>query len=448
MPLMITWVLNAVYALLLIVVSPLLVYRRVVHGKYRSGWQEKLTGRLTRKHPERPCVWFHAVSVGEVLQLQNVLDETAARFPNAEILVTTTTDTGYEVAKIKYPQTTVSYFPLDFSWSVNRALDAIRPNLVVLVELELWPNFIFAAHQRGIALALINGRIGEKSFRGYSRVKRLTSRVLLCFDILAVQNEVYAERLRRLGAPVERVKVTGNIKFDSLESDPANPHSRELRRVFGLAPEDPVFIAGSTQDPEEVYAIDTWSALQAEFPNLRLILVPRHKERFEAVASLIRKRDLPLLRRSQTLEQNADDLQQKSQTSKPILLLDTLGELAACWCLADIAFVGGSLTKRGGQNMLEPSGCGVPVLFGPNTWNFQEITVSLLSLKAACVVSGPAELTAVVRSLLLNPAEAKRMGAVARHFVSSQRGATKRTVDLLMFTLLASSCSGENSQVA
>ena len=170
MPFVVAWFLNAAYALLLLVVSPFLVYRGIAHGKYRGGWREKLTGRLARKHPERRCLWFHAVSVGEVLQLQQILDQTAARFPDAELFITTTTDTGYEVARSKYPQHTVAYFPLDFSWAVRRALRTIQPSVVVLVELELWPNFIVEAHRQRIPLALINGRIGEKSFRGYSRV--------------------------------------------------------------------------------------------------------------------------------------------------------------------------------------------------------------------------------------------------------------------------------------
>ena len=449
MPFIVTWLLNAVYALLLFTVSPLVVYRRIAQGKYRGGWREKLFGRLARQHPERPCLWFHAVSVGEVLQLQQVLDETAARFPEAELLITTTTDTGFDVAKAKYPQHTVSYFPLDFSWAVHRALTAIRPSLVVLVELELWPNFIFAVRQRGIPLALINGRIGAKSFRGYSRGKPLLRRVLSCFDVLAVQNETFAERLRALGAPAERVTVTGNIKFDRVESNRDNPRTDELRRAFGLAPHEQVFIAGSTQEPEETYALDTWSALRREFPNLRLVLVPRHKERFEAVANLVLQRGLPLIRRSHVgqvsnLPEQFGTMDGQVGNLPHVLLLDTLGELAACWGLANIAFVGGSLTNRGGQNMLEPGGFGAAVLFGPNTWNFRDVTEALLSLQAARVVTGPAELTEAVHTLLLNPQEARRMGQAAREFVTSQRGATRRTVELLS-SLVANSTSQTNT---
>lgn len=427
------WMLNGVYSLLLLAVAPVLLYRRIRHGKYRGGWREKLTGRLSRRHPDRQCIWFHAVSVGEVLQLQKVLDETASRFPNAELFVTTTTDTGYGVACDKYPQHTVAYFPLDFTWAVTRALKAIKPDLVVLVELELWPNFILSCQRHEIPVALINGRIGEKSFRGYSRLKPLIGRVLKAFDVLAVQNETYRDRLQALGAPGERIVVTGNIKFDRVESNRDNIRTQELRQSFGIEPQQAVFIAGSTQSPEEMYALDAWRLLRKEFPDLRLILVPRHKERFEDVAELVHQRGVPLLRRS---ELKAEIATPPVSGVSPVLLLDTLGELAACWGLADIAFVGGSLTNRGGQNMLEPAGYGAAVLFGPNTWNFKDITEALLSRDAARVVGGPDELLQSLRELLQQPVLSQRMGITARAFVAEQQGATARTVDQISALLI------------
>ncbi|MBS0204855.1 MAG: 3-deoxy-D-manno-octulosonic acid transferase [Planctomycetes bacterium] len=430
------WMLNAVYCLLLLAVAPVLLYRRLRHGKYRGGWREKLTGQVARRHPDRQCIWFHAVSVGEVLQLKKVLDETAARFPEAELFVTTTTDTGYGVACEKYPQHTVAYFPLDFTWAVARALTSIRPDLVVLVELELWPNFIFECRRQRIPLALINGRIGEKSFRGYSRLKPVIRRVLNSLDVLAVQNDAYRDRLLALGAPAGRVVATGNIKFDRVEADRSNSATRELRQSFGIEPHQPVFIAGSTQSPEELYALDAWRELLPEFPNLRLILVPRHKERFDEVADLVQQKGIPLLRRSELKSGHASPDSVANGASVPVLLLDTLGELAACWGLADIAFVGGSLTNRGGQNMLEPAGYGAAVLFGPNTWNFKDITQALLSRDAARVVSGPAELKQSLRELLQQPMLAHRLGTTARTFVAEQQGATARTVDQISALLV------------
>jgi 3-deoxy-D-manno-octulosonic-acid transferase len=429
MPLVFGWLLNGLYLLLLTAIAPVLIYRRITQGKYRRGWYEKLTGRLSRQHPDRICLWFHAVSVGEVLQLQKVLEETEARFPSAELFITVTTETGYDVAREKYPRCTVSFFPLDFTWAIKNALFAIRPRMIVLVELELWPNLILTAQKYDIPLILINGRMGARSFRGYSKLRPLMKRLLSCFEILAVQTETYRDRLLGLGAPADRVIQTGNIKFDRSESDRNNPKTLELKTCFHLDASEPVFIAGSTQDPEESYALDAWLALRREFPRLRLIIVPRHKERFDEVAELIQHRGCRLVRRSAFIQQAGQPIDLVD--GPEVGLLDTLGELSACWGLADIAFVGGSLTNRGGQNMIEPAGYGALVLFGPNTWNFKDITESLLSQDAAKVVTGPDELRETIRHFLRQPDEARRMGDAARTFVATQRGATLRTVDLI-----------------
>jgi 3-deoxy-D-manno-octulosonic-acid transferase len=259
-------------------------------------------------------------------------------------------------------------------------------------------------------------------------------RLLSSFQILACQTESYSERLRALGAPSDRVVVTGNIKFDRVQSDRENAKTRELRTAFNIAPTERVLIAGSTQDPEEAYAIDAWLALSSDFSNLRLIIVPRHKERFDEVAALIRQKGCSLLRRTEVKPSEtapATGPTSDHSIKPPVLLLDTLGELAACWGLADVAFVGGSLTNRGGQNMIEPAGYGAAVLFGPNTWNFKDIAESLLSRQAAQVVNGPEELRETVRRLLQHPDELQRMGIAASKFVSSQQGATARTLDMI-----------------
>ena len=419
---MLAWFLNLVYFAVLGVFSPVIAFRIVVRGKYRSGWGQKLLGRVPRRTSTGRCLWFHAVSVGEVLQLQPLIEALAARDPELEIAISTTTATGFEVAQKRYAGRRIFYFPLDFSWAVNSALERIRPTAIALVELELWPNFILAAAQREIPLALVNGRIGEKSFRGYRRIAPLVRKILWQFDALAVQSDEYARRLILLGADPARVHVTGSIKFDRVETDRANSRTTELRRAFGLSGAETILIAGSTQEPEERFAIQTYLQLLPRFPELRLILVPRHKERFEAVASLIENEfGLPILRRSRL----------EPTEGKPIILLDTLGELSACWGLAQIAFVGGSLTSRGGQNMIEPAGYGAAVLFGPNTWNFKDVVELLLVHEAALVVRTPEELTARVSELLAEPARRDELGNRAQSVVVSQRGATARTVELL-----------------
>ena len=420
------WILNFAYVALLLAVAPVLLYRRWVLGKYRDGWAEKLWGQLPERCGAKPCLWLHAVSVGEVLQLRPMMTLLAAQRPGWDFVITTTTRTGLDVAQKEYPQHTVCYFPLDFSWATRRAISRIKPSAIVLVELELWPNFVLTANRLGIPLALINGRVSHKSFRGYRRIRPLIARLLRGFDLLAAQNSEYADRLLALGAPRDRLHITGSIKFDGVRSNRSNPKTNELREFFGILPDEQVFIAGSTQSPEESFALDTWQALRGEFPNLRLILVPRHKERFEEVATLVASRGLTLRRRSSGCATG------RSAQPTEVLLLDTLGELGACWGLADIAFVGGSLTQRGGQNMLEPAAYGATVLFGPNTCNFRDIVEQLLARDAARVVRSDKELTSVVRELLKSPTTAQELGVRAKSFVATQQGAAARTVELLL----------------
>jgi 3-deoxy-D-manno-octulosonic-acid transferase len=421
------WLFNIVYGVLLLIASPVLLYRRLRYGKYRDGWSEKLWGRLPVRTSERPCVWLHAVSVGEVLQLRSVMKLLVAQRPNWEFVITTTTRTGLDVARREFSEHTVCYCPLDFSWAVRTALTRIRPTALVLVELELWPNLIAAAKSLGISLSLINGRLSARSFRGYRQVRWLVGRLLRQFDLIAVQNPEYARRFLSLGASTQRVAITGSIKFDGVQHDRGNPRTAEIRRHFGLRDGEIVFIAGSTQAPEESLALDTWQSLREEFPSLRLILVPRHAERFDEVASLVISRGWPLRRRT--------DAATGDSPAETVLLLDTLGELGACWGLADIAFVGGSLTRRGGQNMLEPAAYGAAVLFGPNTQNFRDIVEQLLSRRAARMVASGAELTDAVRDFLRQPETRQALGDPAREFVASQQGAATRTVALLLQTI-------------
>ena len=418
--------LNLGYMIAAALVAPVLIYRRIVHGKYKTGWGEKLLGRLPVRQSTGDCIWFHAVSVGEVLQLKIVVAELLKRRPNCEIVISTTTSTGHDVANRTFPNHTVCYFPLDFSWAVKNAIRRIRPTVIALVELEIWPNFIRFAQQSDIPIGLINGRISANSFRGYRRLKFAIQATFGRLDFAAVQNEIYGKRIADLGLSEQRIHVTGSIKFDGLETNRNNPRTDELRTSFGIAENERVFIAGSTQSPEEQFAIDTYQALRVQHPNLRLVLVPRHKERFEQAAKLVHENNLPLIRRTDKIEER------NPQVERPVLLLDTLGELSACWGLADIAFVGGSLTNRGGQNMIEPAGYGAAVLFGPNTRNFKDVVELLLEANAATVVADENQLTSTVAKYLSQPQAAAEMGNSAAAVAQSQQGATARTVDCLI----------------
>jgi 3-deoxy-D-manno-octulosonic-acid transferase len=416
--------LNAVYVLLFILLLPYFVYAAIRKGKYREGFGEKLLGLVPVRTDERPCIWLHAVSVGEVNLLASLLAEIQRQLPRWQCVISTTTMTGYALAKKKYDGHTVFYCPLDFSWAVGRAMRRIRPRLLVLAELELWPNLIRDARRHGARVAIVNGRLSDHSSRGYRRLMWLVRPLLRKIDLIAVQNERYADRFRQLEAREESVHVTGNVKFDGAETDRKNATTVRLASLAGIHDNGIVFLAGSTQEPEEQLALSTYQELSREHPQLRLILVPRHPDRFDAVADIIQRSGVPWQRRSQ-LEAAGADPQAR------VLLVDAVGELGAWWGMAQIAFVGGSMGSRGGQNMIEPAAYGAAVSFGPKTKNFRDIVDLLLAADAARVVSDGQQLTSFVRRCLKDSNFAHGLGQRASELVQSQIGATRSTVELI-----------------
>jgi 3-deoxy-D-manno-octulosonic-acid transferase len=413
--------LNFLYLALLALASPWLLGQAVRKGKYREGFAAKLLGQVPRREPGRPCIWFHAVSVGEVNLLATLLARIAARRPDCECVISTTTMTGFALARKKYPETTLFYCPLDFTWAVRRALARVRPNLLVLAELELWPNLIRLSHAAGVRVAIVNGRLSERSFRGYRRCLWFVRPLLERIDFIGAQNQEYAERFCALGANAQSVHVTGSIKFDGAQTDRHNPATERLRALAGFAPDDVVFLAGSTQDPEESLSLAAFRELAPAHPRLRLVLVPRHPDRFATVAALLDASGLAWQRRS------ALDVGPRDPATQAFLV-DAVGELGAWWGTANVGFVGGSLSNRGGQNMIEPAAYGAAVSFGPNTRNFRDIVAALLAEQAAVVVHNGEELTAFVRRALEEPAFAAELGQRAKTFVSRQLGATERTM--------------------
>ena len=427
------YLLNCVYLLLILLAMPWLVWQSVRKGKYREGYAAKFLGFVPRCAVEddgrKFCVWLHAVSVGEVNLLATLLKEIEKRHPDWKCVLSTTTATGMALAKKKYAGRTVFYCPLDFSWAVKNALRRVRPDVLVLAELELWPNLIREAKRRGVQVAVVNGRLGEKSFRGYRRIRPLVAGLLRRIDVLAVQDETYAERFRKLGACPKTVQVTGSMKYDGAQTDRENSATRRLAALAGFASDDMVLLAGSTQEPEEAMAIEVFREMIATHPHLRLVLVPRHPDRFEAVAKLLDSFGLPWQRRT-ALDGAAGGVDDSSPRPR-ILLVDVVGELGAWWGTSHIAFVGGSMGRRGGQNMIEPAAYGAAVSFGPNTWNFRDIVAAMLEREAAVVVRDKTEFAAFVRRCLDDPTFAAELGRRAQQFVQSQLGATQRTVALI-----------------
>ncbi len=436
-----SWLLNAVYLSLLLASSPLLLWSAIRHGKYRDGFAEKLLGRVPRRLDDRPCVWLHAVSVGEVNLLGTLISEMNLRHPDWQIVISTTTQTGYDLARRKYADRTVFYCPLDFSWAVHAAMRRVRPDILVLAELELWPNLIRAAKTQAVCVAVINGRMGDSSFRGYRRLRWLVAPLLRQVDLIASQNEETAKRFAKLGARPRTLQVTGSLKYDGAETNRDNPRSVQLCKLTEFGEQDCVFLAGSTQQPEESYALEIFQSLATEHPRLRLVLVPRHPQRFDEVAQMLDRSGLSWQRRSE-LERSelrrvsrcdtaSRAATQHTATTPTILLVDSIGELGAWWGTATIGFVGGTFGSRGGQNMIEPAAYGVATCFGPNTWNFRDIVAGLLAADAAVVVRNQGELAAFVRRALEDAPWREQLGDRARRFVATQQGATTRTVQLL-----------------
>lgn len=422
---MLPYLLNLIYVCVWIMLMPWLCWQAWFRNKPMRGLSAKWFGQVEFNDDGRgtPVVWFHGVSVGEIHLLRQVVATFRRRFPEWRCVISTTTNTGYDEACKHFADLTVIHWPFDFTWAVDAALRTIQPSLVVLSEGEVWPNFIWTAKRLGVKVALINGRMSPTSASRFAFFGWFVRSVFSQLDWIGAQNDEYQRHYRDLGGV--NVVATGNIKYDGVSVDRHNPKTEAMRTLLGIAENALVWVAGSTQDPEEALAIDVYRKARDTHPNLRLILVPRHPERFDDVARLLERSGLPFVRRSEIKPGDvmADDC---------IILIDTIGELSAVWGLADIAFVGGSLDgKRGGQNMIEPSAYGAAVLFGPHTWNFKQTVADLLTGGGAVQVDDAAALEATVLRLLGNAEARRRLGDAARAFVLSQQGATERTLDAL-----------------
>lgn len=423
--------LDLVYLLALLALSPWLVWRAARTGRYRQHLLAKLLGRTCVSNPQRkPVAWFHAVSVGEVNLLGTLVPAFRARHPDWKIVVSSTTDTGLAEARKRFADLDVIAWPFDFTWAVASALDAVKPALVVLTESELWPNFLAAASTRNVPVVVANARMSPRSFRRLARVagpaRRLLFRHVTTF---AVQEPDYTARLRQLGVPDAKLVTTGSIKYDGALKARATDATRRLQTLLGLAagaerPDPLVLLAGSTHAPEEALVLATFASLRARFPHLKLILVPRHPDRFEEVARLVEASRLLFVRRSAVVAPLAE--------MPAVVLLDTVGELGAAWGLADVGFTGGSLDGvRGGQSMIEPAGYGVPAVFGPHVWNFRTAAKRLVEVGGAVMVRDASELEAALANLISDSELRERMGSAARALVQRQQGATLRTLDVL-----------------
>ncbi len=421
---------NIIYLCALVFASPLIAYRAIREGRYRHGVRQKFLG--LQPHEFTPSAqstaWFHAVSVGEVNLLPGLVAEFRKCHPQWRIAVSCSTDTGFDLARQRFADLgiTVFFCPLDFTWSVTRTLDTLRPSLLILVELELWPNLIRLVTDRGIPCTVVNARLSERSLATYTRVDRLLRSTFARIAWMGCQDHDYAARFIACGTDKSSITVTGSLKFDDAPTTRDTPEVNARIDWTGANPWHQVMLAGSTHAGEERIAIDAYRQLQTAHPELRLVITPRHATRFDEVAKLVQSMGFECRRRSES-KSAANDW-----GANTIVLVDTIGELRHWWGTARIAFVGGAFGDRGGQNMLEPAGYGCAVCFGPNTKNFDDIARRLIDADGAVRLHEPEDLHRFIDRCLSDPPAADRLGIHAQAVVHSHRGATRRTIEHLV----------------
>ncbi len=409
---------NLLIYLLQIPVAGYLFVRSIVNRSYTDRFGQ----RFGIGYPQlEKCIWIHAVSVGEVQAAIPLIRAISERFPEHRMLVTTVTPTGAErVAAVFGDTVTHCYIPLEMPVAVDNFFAAVNPELVLIMETEIWPNLYQGCGGRGIPLILVSARISPRSVSGYRRFMPLFRDTLSHGIIIAAQSEADAERFRSLGASPSRTWVTGNIKFDIELPPDLIDKGREFRAgTFG---ERPVWIAASTHDQEEQQALAAHKELLEHYPDLLLALVPRHPERFAAVGEMIRRSRLQFVARTEHLSCDA---------STQVFLGDTMGELPLFYAASDIAFVGGSLVRIGGHNLLEPAALGLPVISGPHVFNAQDIADMFVELGACRIVKNAGELAAAVGELLADGDKAADLGSKGQEIVRQNRGALTRLLDLL-----------------
>src|SRR5262245_30517529 len=404
-----------------LILSPWLAYKASTDPVFRTGFPERL-GRWPKREGTKSCLWIHCASVGEVTLAKPLVDELRSRLPDYEFQFTTTTPAGRDVARKTWPKDRVHHFPLDVSFAVRRAIRACRPDAIVLVELEVWPNFIRIAERRGIPVAIVNGRISHRSHRRYRRFVAYFRSIFRRVSRAGMQTREYADRVSELGIPGPRVHVTGNLKYDArLDFDPTET-AQEVREAFGLQAEHPLLVAGSTHDPEEKILVETYRRILQTYPKLRLLIAPRHVDRTPEVRKIVEDAGFQVALRSELKDPPPNDR---------VLILDTVGELAQVYSAADAVFIGGTFCARGGQNMLEPAALGKPIVSGPSLENFRDIADRLVEAGAMKVVDNPIDLGMAVGSLVKERALAAKAGLRGKDVVESGRGALKSTADLV-----------------
>lgn len=421
-----TFIIDCIYLLTAVAISPMVVYRMVRYKRYQAGWGNRL-GKIARKDPQKKCIWVHAVSVGEVNASKTLVKELRDRFRDFEIVISATTDTGFARASSLFgSQLEVFYFPFDLSWIMRRAFREIQPAICLLMEQEVWPNFVHTAEKLNIPVVVVNGRISDKGFSRHRKIKPIAKKVFRKVSLVLAQTEEYAERFKEIGCEEEKVVVTGSLKYDTAQTSNKVDGTDELADQLNIKGKR-LWVAGGTGNDEERILIDVYQSLRQgdKFRDLRFAVVPRKPERFEEVAQLIKQAGLPLVRYSQI--KGGTPLPQ--QDDRAVILGDTMGDLRKFYSLATIIFVGRSLVPMGGSDMMEAAALGKCTLFGPYAFNFKQTVGALLQGQGAIQVKDKETLLQTMQKCLTDSDFAEKVAQNGRDVIKHNQGATKKTID-------------------
>ncbi len=414
-----------IYDLIFLVIAVIYLPVYLFRKKFHRGFLSRL-GFLPKDLELNKPIWVHAVSVGEVMAVRRLVDELRNLYPDKKLVISTVTVTGNKIARdIAEEGDLVTYLPLDLSFIVRTVIDRVGPSLFVIAETEIWPNLISYLYRKNIPIVTVNGRVSNASFRGYASIKILLKPILGKISLFCVQTERDAKRLMHLGVAEDKIRITGNMKFDIKDYSDKIQDTTDYRLKLGLVSKHKLFVAGSTHAGEEEIILEVYKELQRDFPDLKLLIAPRHPPRCKDIARLISRFGFRSVFVSNL------PFECSTCIASPVFILDTVGELISFYGIADIVFVGGSLIKKGGHNILEPASLAKPILFGPHMFNFRDIADLFLSNRAAIMASNQDELRTNIAELLNNPSKAIELGKHAQQLILQNQGATKRNVEYI-----------------
>ncbi len=418
------YILNLLYLVALVLISPIAIYRMIRQNRYRKGWSNRI-GNIKRRFPDKKCIWIHAVSVGEVNAARTIIKELSEKLSDREIIISTTTDTGFARATAIYgDKHLVFFFPMDFTFTMKRAFKNIRPNCCLLMELEVWPNFVRIANEFNAPVIVVNGRISDRSFARYSKIKPVARMMFSRISLILSQCQQYTDRFIALSVSSEKVITTGSLKYDTAETNPNADEVKELKEKLKLT-DEPLLVAGGTGNDEEKIILDVFCKLKKLHKDLRLVIVPRKPERFDEVAKLIEATSFGIIRFSQVKAGSIE----VAPGNKSIILGDTMGDLRKFYAIADINFVGRTLVPMGGSDMMEAAASGNCTIFGPHAFNFRQTVDVLLQGSGAIIVQNDQQLYETLQKCLSDHDYRETIASKGRDIIIENQGATQKAVE-------------------